>query len=143
MVVQPTATDLRFRFNESRFAKFLLERGDVVVGIESHHEGGFCAAVASRFRDAVEGGAIDGLPGVEPIIYAVRPDSLILAVRDASLPLGSEWPLAQVASHAFEVDEVACFGDETYTECCAAIRELVRRANRLLPPLAMLAAATA
>jgi len=37
---------------------------------------------------------------------------------------------------SFDVDEVARFGDETFEACCGTLRELLRRADRLLPALA-------
>jgi hypothetical protein len=77
------------------------------------------------------------------VVYALDPIAMIIAVRERHLPEGVKWPLRQLATFSFDVDEVACLGDERFSECCAAIRELVRRGNALLPELAALAGGSA
>jgi hypothetical protein len=103
--------------------------------IEGAHEGGFAAAVATRFEDAQGAGAILAPPGVEAVVYPVG-DELILAGRETEPPPTAKWPFRQVATLAFDPSEIARFGDESFEECCAALRELLQRIEALLPALA-------
>jgi hypothetical protein len=139
MKIDITETSGRFRLDADRLARFSFEPGDEVFGLDPWHEGGPAAAVASRFADALAAGAVLAPPGVEPALYPIGRGSLVLGIREHHLPEGAGWPLRQVATLPFEVEEVACPADETFAECCAAIRELLRRAEALLPGLAAMA----
>jgi hypothetical protein len=134
-ILTPKATG-RFRLDRDRLAAHLIDRGIEPCGFDNHHEGGFAAAVADRFADAWTSGAILGPPEVTATLYPLDSDALILALRERELPPTVPWPLRQVATASFDVDEVACFGDESFGECCGALAELVRRAEVLLPALA-------
>lgn len=136
MTVITMSTRTRFRLDSARFAADLIDRRIEPCGFDSRHPGGFAVAVAARFADAWDSGAILAPPGVTGSLYPLGSNALILALREEELPLSVEWPLRQVAMVSFDVDEVACFGDESYGECCSALRELLRRADRLLPALA-------
>lgn len=129
----------RFGLDADRLARFLFERGEESFGIDPRDEDGFGRAIASRFADAEEAGAIDGPEGVEVVLYPVASECLIVTVRELKIPHEVPWPLRQVATLSFDPDEVACRGDETFAECCRAIRELLRRADALLPGLRALA----
>jgi hypothetical protein len=130
----------RFDFDADQLAKFLLERGDSSFGFDCDADGDFAAAVLSRFEDALEAGAIIGPPDTEVVMYAIGPDALVLAIRECELPEGLRWPLRQVATFGFDADEIACFGEDTYTECCSAMGELVKWPSLLLPGLRALTA---
>lgn len=131
----------RFGLDAERLAKFLFERGDDPLGLDRHDEGGLSGAVVRRFADAEEAGAILGPPGVTAVLYPLAHDGLILALREKRFPDGVRWPLRQVSTFCFEAREVACPHDETFAECCKALRELLARADLLLPPLSAVAAA--
>lgn len=139
MKIDITEAPGRFRLDADRLARFSFERGDEVFGLDPWHEGGPAAAVASRFADALAARAVLAPPGVEPALYPVGCGSLVLAIRERRPPEGMGWPPRQVATFSFEVGEVACPADETFAECCKAIRELLRRAEALLPALAAMA----
>ena len=128
----------RFRLDPGRLAAYLIDGGIEPYGFGGQYEGGFAAAVVARFDDAWESGAILAPPGVTAVLYSLDPTTLILALRETELPPTLRWPLRQVATFSFEVDEIACFGDESFTECCSALQELLRRADALLPDLAAL-----
>jgi hypothetical protein len=129
----------RFGFDADRLAKFLFERGEESFGIDPCDEDGLGRAIANRFNDAEEAGAIDGPVGVRVVLYPVAEECLIVTVRERKVPHEVPWPLRQVATFSFDPEEVACRGDETFAECCRAIRELLRRADALLPGLRALA----
>lgn len=133
-VLSPT----QFRLDRERFSKHLIDGHDERFGINSAHEEGFARAILDRFNDAGEAGAIHGPDDFEAMLYAPAIDSLLVAVRERTLPESLRWPLRQLASFSFETSEVAVFGDESFEECCAAIEELLDRANALLPSLAAL-----
>jgi hypothetical protein len=130
----------RLRLDSGRLAADLIGRGVEPCGFDNHHEGGFAAAVAARFADAWEAGAILAPPEVTAVLYPLGSRALILALRENQLPPTVRWPLRQVATVSFDVDEIACFGDESFGECCNALRELLRRAEALVPALAAMCA---
>lgn len=136
MTVITLSTPARFRLDSARFGAGLIDRGAEPCGFDNRHPGGFAVAVAARFADAWESGAILTPPGVTVSLYPLGFSALILALRENDLPRAVEWPLRQVSTVSFDVDEVACFGDESFEECCSTLRELLRRADRLLPALA-------
>jgi hypothetical protein len=110
----------RFRLDSGRLAADLIERGVEPCGFDSRHQGGFAAAVAARFAEAWEAGAILAPPEVRAVLYRLDSSAMILALRETELPPTVRWPLRQVATVSFDVDEVACFGDESFGECCSA-----------------------
>jgi hypothetical protein len=136
MTVLTLKAPARFRLYRDRLAADLIERGIEPWGFDNQHPGGFAAAVASRFAEARESGAILAPVGVKVFLYPLGSNALILALREAELPPAVGWPLRQVATVSFEVDEVACFGDESFGECCRGLEELLRRAESLMPALA-------
>lgn len=131
----------RFRLDPGRLAADLIGRGIEPCGFDSREEAGFAVAVAARFTQAWDSGAILAPPEVTPVLYPVGRGALILALRENDLPPSVPWPLRQISTVSFEVDEVACYGDESFGECCTALRELLRRADSLLPALRALAGA--
>jgi hypothetical protein len=140
MKIDITHAPGRFRLDADRLARFSFERGDEVFGLDLLHPGGPAAALAARFADAVQAGAVLAPTGVKAVLYPVGRGSLVLAVRPRER---ASRPPRQVASFSFAVEEVACPADETFRECCEAIRELLRRAEALLPGLAAMAGAEA
>jgi hypothetical protein len=141
MTVLTMQASAHFRLEPGRLADHLLAQDIEPCGIDGAHEGGFAAAITARFEDAREAGAILAPPGVEAHIYPLGYEALILAVRETQLPPTARWPLRQVATFAFDPGEVAGFGDESFEACCTALRELLRRAEALLPALAAVGAA--
>lgn len=133
-----SATLEPFRLDLERFSKYLIERYAEPFGFCSHDERGFAAAVMSRFDDAVEAQAVGGPAAVLPVVYPVGTDSLILALRDRDNPSVGGGPACQLATLSFEANEVACFGDERYSECCAGVEALLAIATSLLPSFAAL-----
>ncbi|HEX8959847.1 MAG TPA: hypothetical protein VF770_08495 [Solirubrobacterales bacterium] len=137
-----TAAPQRFHLDSARLAAHLVAEEDELFGF-GEHEHGHAAAIASRFRDAEEAGAIYGPPEIEVVPYAVDHETLILAIRERELPRGLPWPLRQVATLSFEASEIASFGDASFEACRAGLAELLERANALLPHLAAIGAAEA
>jgi hypothetical protein len=133
-VLTPTPTDC-IRLDRDRFAAQLIDHGLDPGGFEIHHDCGFAAAVVERFEDAWGLGAILAPPEVTLTLYALGSDALILTLRERDLPPTVPWPLRQVATVSFDVDEVARFEDQSFDGCCRALEELTRRAEALLPAL--------
>lgn len=106
-------------------------------GVDAYCEGGAAAALSHRFHDAHDARAITGPPGVEVIVYALD-DSVIVAVREEELPSHLPVALRQLASYSFETKYVLNSEHESFEEACAAIEELLNRANELLPSFAAL-----
>lgn len=129
----------RFGLDAERLARFLFERGDDPFGLDRHDEEGLSGALVRRFADAAEAGAILGPPEVTAVLYPLAHDGLILALRERRFPEDVRWPLRQASTFCFEAREVACLHDESFAECCKALRELLARADRLLPALAAIA----
>lgn len=134
-------TQERFRLDPERFASQLIASGQEMFGIDSDDDRGFAAAVSTRFDDAKQAEAILGPEELEVMVYAINPHGLIVAVRERELPSDFRLPLRQLATFSFDATEVACYGDESFEECCAAINELLDRANDLLPSFMALRAA--
>lgn len=130
------AAPKRFRLDRERFSKHLIGDAGDRFGFDSADQRGFAAAIASRFYDAVEAAAILGPSDLEVVVYAAATDSLIVAVRERGLPRHLDSPLRQLATFSFETGEIACYGDESFAECCTGIEALLDRANALLPSLA-------
>jgi hypothetical protein len=126
-----------FALDRERFARFLREEFDELVGIDSGCEGGIARALEYRFHDAREAGAIAGPFGVEVIVYGLD-DSVIVAVREVDLPRNLPVALRQLATYSFETKYVLDHRDESFEEACAAIEGLLARANALLPSFAAL-----
>jgi hypothetical protein len=133
LVVPNAHVGERFRLDGGRLASHLIASGGERFGIDSDDERGFAAAVATRFADAKQAEAIRGPAELEVMVYAINPHGLIVALRERELPSERRLPLRQLATYSFDADEVACYGDERFEECCAAINELLDRANALLP----------
>jgi hypothetical protein len=131
----------RFGLDADRLARFLFERGDDVFGLDPHDEQGLSGALVRRFADAGEAGALLGPPGVTAVLYPLAHDGLILALREQRFPVDVRWPLRQVSTFCFEAREVACPHDESFAECCKALRELLARADLLLPAFSALTGA--
>jgi hypothetical protein len=129
-----------FRLDPGRLAAHSMACG-APRGFDNRHPGGFAAAVAARFAEAWEAGAIVAPPQVRVVLYALAFDALMVAVRENDMPPGVSWPLRQVATVSFEADEVAVFGDESFAACCNALREVLRRAEDLVPALDAIAQA--
>jgi hypothetical protein len=127
-----------FRLDTELFSKYLIERYEEPFGFCAHDERGFASAVRSRFDDAVDAQAVGGPAGIQPIVYPVGADDLILALRDSEFSTPGEAPVCQVATFSFEASEVACYGDERFSECCEGISALLERATSLLPAFAAL-----
>jgi hypothetical protein len=108
-----------------------------LFGTDNEHEAGFAAAIADRFWQAVDAGAIRCPDGIEVQLYVLRDDCLLVAVRERE---GGppEARLRQVAGHALDAGAVACPFDETFEECREAIAHLLEEANGLLPALGAL-----
>jgi hypothetical protein len=124
-----------FRLDRARLAAWVIEAEDELSGLDVDDEDGPAAAVSSRFADARAAGAIDGPEDTVVNVYPVRAEGLIVAVREAELPAAMRWPMRQVATFGFEVEEVARHGDASFEGCCDALAELLDRAGRLLPEL--------
>jgi hypothetical protein len=131
----------RFKLDAEPLAKLLFERTGDAFGFDQHHERGFAHAVRERFDDACDAGAILCPANIRVGLHALSPIALMVVVREREMPDTVKWPLRQLATVAFDVDEVGGYGDDSFAECCATIRELLRRADALLPALAMLGAA--
>lgn len=127
-----------FKLDAELFSKYLIERYEEPFGFCAHDERGFAAAVRSRFDDAVDAQAVGGPAGIQPSVYPVGSDNLILALRDSDLSLPGEAPLCQIATFSFEAGEVACYGDERFSECCEGVEALLEKATSLLPAFAAL-----
>jgi len=121
-----------FALDRERFARFCREELDELEGIDSACAGGIAKALEYRFHDAREAGSITGPPGVEAIVYALE-DSLIVAVRELDLPRDLPVALRQLATYSFEIKHVLDHRDGSFEEVCAAIEELLEKANALLP----------
>jgi len=121
-----------FALDRERFARITREEFGELEGIDAGCEDGVGAALSRRFHDALEAGAISGPPGVEVIVYALE-DSVIVAVREEQLTFELPVALRQLATYSFETKYVVNFDDESFSEACAAIEELLARASSLLP----------
>lgn len=121
-----------FALDRERFAAATREEYGEPEGIDSDYEGGIARALEYRFHDAREAGAIVGPPGVEVIVYGFD-DSLIVAVREVDLPRNLPVALRQLATYSFEIKYVLDHRDKSFEEACAAIEELLGKANALLP----------
>jgi len=75
-----------FWLDAGRLAAYVISNEEELFGFDSSDERGFAAAIASRFDDAHEAGAIDGPRDLEVIVYALVAESLIVAVRERELP---------------------------------------------------------
>ncbi|MBS1895600.1 MAG: hypothetical protein JST59_30235 [Actinobacteria bacterium] len=131
----------RFWLDSARLAAHVISSEEELFGIDNEHEGGFAAAIAERFWQALDAEAIRGPEGVEVNLYVLGDDCLMVAVREREGQPPA--PLRQVASYSLEARDVACPFDETFEECRAAIAHLLEHANGLLPGLAALRAAEA
>lgn len=132
-----------FWLDATRLATNAIASEDELPGIYEEHEGGLAAAIAGRFRQAEDAGAICGPPDLEAVVYAIHGDGLIVAVRERLASAAAAGPLRQVASYSLDAGDVACPLDHSFEECCAAIVRLLEEANGLLPGLAGLRAAEA
>jgi hypothetical protein len=128
----------KFTLDRDRLAEHLIETYGEPWGFDSSDERGFAAAIASRFHDALDAKAIIGPSELQPIVYAIASDSLIVALREGELPNHLAFPLRQVATYSFETSAVACPGDQSFEECCCGLLELLDQANALLPSFAAL-----
>ena len=122
----------RFRLDQERLASHLIVVEESCFGINSRHRDSFAAAVAERFQNALEANAIEGPDGFSLALYTVHGDGLLAG---AIVYLDSPRPVDRDATFFFAPEEVACFGDERFDECCQALRQILRRANDLLPGL--------
>lgn len=120
-----------FALDRDRFARATQDDFGELVGIDLG-EAGIAWALERRFCDARDAGAIVGPPGLEVIVYGID-DSLIVAVREADLPRDLPIALRQLATYSFETKYVVDWRDQSFGEACAAIEELLTRANALLP----------
>jgi hypothetical protein len=127
----------RFWLDSARLAAHVIASEEELFGIDAEHEGGFAVAIADRFWQAADAGAIRRPEGLEVQLYVLRGECLLVAVRERE---GGppEAPLRQVAGYALDASEVACRFDESFEECREAIAHLLEEANRLLPALAAL-----
>lgn len=130
--VAARAASKPFALDREHFARFNREMFDELVGIDPSCEGGIVRALEYRFHDAREAGAIFGPPGLEVIVYGLD-DSLIVAVREVDLQPNPPVTLRQLATYSFEAKHVVDHRDESFEEACAAIEELLAKANALLP----------
>jgi hypothetical protein len=126
----------RFRLDESRFSAHVIA-DDEHFGIRADDKRGFAPAIVTCFEDAIQAKAILGSEGIEPKVFAVGADALVVAVR-ASRETAAVFPLCQVATHAFEPAAIAFGGDESFGECCRVIAVLLDFADDLVVPFAIL-----
>lgn len=126
-----------FWLDSGRLAAHVIASEDELLGIDNQHEGGFAAAIAHRFWQAVDAGAVRAPDDIEVQLYVLQDDCLLVAVRERE-GRPSAAPLRQVAGYALEATAVACPFDETFEECREAIAHLLEDANDLLPALAAL-----
>ena len=126
------AAPTSFALDRERFARVTRKDFGELEGVDSCCEGGVAAALAHRFHDALEAGAITGPAGLDVIVYALD-DSLIVAVREEELPVNLPVALRQLATCSFETKYVFDPENESFAEACAAIEELLARACALLP----------
>src|SRR4029077_3411965 len=126
----------RFRLDRGRLAADLIARGVEPCGFDKQHRAA-SPPPPSQHTSPRRGtrGRSSRRTQVRVVLYALDLDALIVAVRENDLPPGVRWPLRQVATVSFEADEVADFGDESFGGCCNALRELLRRAEDLVPAL--------
>jgi hypothetical protein len=102
------------------------------------------SAVADRFYTAVAAGAIGGPPDARVIVHSLDARRLIVAVREFPAPAAHvDWPCRQVATYAFDADEIAPRGDASFESSLDGLAELLERANALLPDLDAIRAADA
>lgn len=130
--------DQRFWLDAGRLSAYIIGNEEELFGFDSSDERGFAAAIASRFYDAHEAGAVRGPSELEAIVYPLAADSLIVSVRERELPHHLREPLRQLASFSFEATDIARLGDEGFEECRAGIAALLERANQLLPSFSLL-----
>jgi hypothetical protein len=126
-----------FRLDSGRLAAHVVASEGELLGIDNEHEGGFAAAIADRFWQAADAGAIRCPDGIEVQLYVLRGDGLLVAVRERE-GRPPEAPLRQVAGYALEARDVACPFDERFEESCEAIAHLLEEADGLLSALAAL-----
>lgn len=126
------AAPARFTLDRERFERFSRQEFGELLGVESGWEGGVARALEYRFHDAREAGAILCPPGLEVIVYGLD-NSVIVAVREEEPVSHLPVALRQLATYSFEIKYVLNLGDESFEEACAAIEELLARANELLP----------
>ena len=126
--VAPTS----FTLDRRRFAGLVRKDLGELTGIEAGFEGGIAAALDSRFRDALDAGAISSPPGIEAIVYGLD-DALIVAVREVDLPRDLPFSLRQLATNSIETKYIIDHRDGSFDELCAALDELLSKASALLP----------
>jgi hypothetical protein len=127
----------RFWLDSGRLAAYIIDTEVELFGIDNDQEGGFASAIAARFWEAADAGAIRCPDGIEVQLYVLPRHSLLVAVREREgRPPAA--PLRQVAGYALDATAVACPFDETFEECREAIARLLEEANGLLPALAAL-----
>ncbi len=134
-LVPSAAAEQRFRLDRERLANHLIANGVERFGFDSSEDTDFGEAVLERFEDAERAQALLGPPGAQAVLYAIGGDLLIAVVRERDSGAGDS-PRRQLATFGFHAAEVACFGDERFEECCAAIEAILRRASDLLPSFA-------
>ena len=128
----------RFWLDSARLATFVISNEEKLFGFDRADERGFAAAIASRFRDAEEAGAIFGPGALEVVVYALNSESLIVAVRERDLPRDLDVPMRQLATFSFDAIDLVSYGDDGFEECCNGIAAILERANELLPSFAAL-----
>lgn len=126
-----------FALDRQRFARVTRADFGELEGIDNYCEGGVARALSRRFGDALEARAVSCPPGIEVIVYAIE-DSVIVAVREEELPIELPVAMRQLATLSFETKYVLNHEDGSFEEACAAIEELLARANALLPSFAAL-----
>jgi hypothetical protein len=134
----------RFHLDPGRLAARVLATEGATFGFDRDDRIGRSAAVASRFADAQAAGAIRGPADARVVLYPLGPRALMVAVRESPAPADYvDWPCRQLATYAFDADEIAPPGDACFGTCLDGLGELLERANALLEDLDALRGAEA
>jgi len=134
----------RFHLDSGRLAAHVLAEEAALFGFDCRDDIWRATAVTERFADAQAAGAIRAPEDAAVHLYPVGPRALMVAVREVPAPADYvDWPCRQVATYAFDADEIAPPGDACFETCLDGLAELLERANALLPDLHAIRAADA
>jgi hypothetical protein len=132
----PVRRSERFRLDEARLSAHVIA-DDEHFGIHADDKRGFAPAIVARFGDALEAKAINGPKGIEPMVFAIGTDALMVGVRTSG-DTAAGLPLCQIVTREFETAAIAFGGDESFMECCRVISALLDFADDLVLAFAIL-----
>lgn len=128
--------DQGFALHRARLAAHLIAQDGPVFGFDTvGDETRPASAVVGRFYTAQAADAISSPPDAKMMVYPLSGRALIVTVREIPPAPHLSWPLRQMATHSFDVDEVAPPGATSFDSYYRGLAELLERANTLLPDL--------